>query len=439
MANVLIVEDSEDLLFSLTKTVEKEGYSVLSASTAGRALQVLQKELIDLVFLDIGLPDMDGITLIGEIKSLCSDVDIVMLTGRNDAKTAVQALKAGAVDYMLKPFELIEFKKILHGNIRNRTAAKKALLERGRDPMEYIVGESKAVTMLRNDILTAGSVNAPVLITGETGTGKELVARAIHGISKGERGIFVKLDCGAIASNIIESELFGYEKGAFTDAVKQKKGLVEMADGGTLFLDEIGNLPLGLQPVLLRLIEESTFRRVGGLRDINVKVRIIAATNANMEEQIGVGNFREDLYYRLNVINIKTPPLRERGDDLLFLARYFLVYFNGEMKRGIKGFTPEGEKLLLTHNWPGNIRELKNCIERAVIYSRDEWLAPTHLSVPRTSGISSPDDSSPLLTLKEAESNYIRKVLQRVDDNKTKAAQILNISRNTLKKKLADQ
>ena len=438
MANVLIVEDSDDLLFSLSRTVTKEGYSVLSASSAADALKIMNQELIDLVFLDIGLPDMDGISLIGKLKSLSPDIDIVMLTGRNDARTAVQALKAGAVDYILKPFELIEFKKILHGSMRNRTADKKALLEKGKDPMEYIVGESKAIAMLRNDIITAGSVNAPVLVTGETGTGKELVARAIHELSKGTGGIFVKLDCGALAANVIESELFGYEKGAFTDAVKLKKGLVEMANGGTLFLDEIGNLPLNLQPVLLRLIEESTFRRVGGLRDINVKVRIIAATNVHMEEEIASGQFREDLYYRLNVINIKMPPLRERGDDLLFLARYFLVHFNGEMKRGIKGFTPESEKLLLLHNWPGNIRELKNCIERAVIYCRDEWLAPFHLSVPRPSSSSS-QELLPLLTLKDMELKYICNVLQRVDNNKSKAARILNISRNTLKKKLADQ
>ncbi|MDH3347667.1 MAG: sigma-54 dependent transcriptional regulator [Desulfobulbaceae bacterium] len=438
MANVLIVEDSDDLLFSLTRTVTKEGYSVLSASSAINALKIINKELIDLVFLDIGLPDRDGLSLIGELKSQCPDIDIVMLTGRNDARSAVQALKAGAVDYILKPFELIEFKKILHGCMRNRTADKKALLEKGKDPMEYIVGESKAIAMLRNDILTAGSVNAPVLVTGETGTGKELVAKAIHQLSKGAGGIFVKLDCGALAANVIESELFGYEKGAFTDAVKQKKGLVEMANGGTLFLDEIGNLPLSLQPVLLRLIEESTFRRVGGLRDINVKLRIIAATNVHLEEEVASGQFREDLYYRLNVINIKIPPLCERGDDLLFLARYFLVYFNGEMKRGIKGFTPESEKLLLLHNWPGNIRELKNCIERAVIYCRDEWLAPVHLSVPRPS-TSSSQELLPLLTLKDMELKYISNVLQRVGNNKSKAARILNISRNTLKKKLADQ
>ena len=417
MANVLIVEDSDDLLFSLSKTVTKEGYSVLSATTAREALEILNHEIIDLVFLDIGLPDMDGITLIGEVKSLCGDVDIVMLTWRNDARSAVQALKSGAVDYILKTFELIEFKKILHGTMRNRTAAKKALLEKGQDPMEYIIGESKGITLLRNDIMTAASVKAPVLVTGETGTGKELVARAIHGSYKGGGTIFVKLDCGTISANVIESELFGHEKGAFTDAQQRKKGLVEMADDGVLFLDEIGNLPASLQPVLLRLIEESTFRRVGGLRDIKVSVRIIAATNNHMETEIAEGRFRADLYYRLNVINITIPPLRERGDDLLFLARYFLGRFNGEMKRGIKGFTPESEALLLSHHWPGNIRELKNCIERAVIYCRDEWLAPTQLSVPRPS-VPFSSQASPLLSLKDMEKQYIRKVLLQVDNNK---------------------
>jgi len=437
MAHVLIVEDSDDLLFSLSNTVRKEGYSVYSAPTGAEALAILNNSIVDLVFLDIGLPDIDGIELISRIREIGADIEIVMLTGKNDAKTAVHALKAGAVDYILKPFDLIEFKQILHRIMRGRLALKKELVEPKEASITSIIGVSTAAQRLRKEIETAAAVKAPVLISGETGTGKELVARALHSLIKeSKRRIFVKVDCGALAANVIESELFGHEKGAFTDANREKKGLAEMANGGTLFLDEIGNLPLSLQPVLLRMIEEKTFRRVGGLRDIKIDVRVIAATNINIEKEIAEGRFREDLYYRLNVIEIAIPPLRERDDDVLLIAEFFLRMFSRDMKKNIKGFTPEAEKNLLDNRWPGNIRELKNCIERGVIYCTSEWLAPQHMSLEDHVMRRTPDNST-FVTLKEMEKEYIRKVLESTGNNKSEAARILDISRTTLRDKLS--
>jgi two-component system response regulator HydG len=276
-------------------------------------------------------------------------------------------------------------------------------------------------------------VDSPVLITGETGTGKELAARAIHDGRPGDNGVFVKVDCGTLSPSLMESELFGYDKGAFTDARSEKRGLVELAHGGTLFLDEIGNLPIDLQPKLLRLIEESTFRKVGGLKDIAVKIRIIAATNADIEEQISLGRFREDLFYRLNVLPIPLPPLRHRGEDVLLLADYLLHEIRREMKKDIGGFTPDGRQRILSHHWPGNIRELRNAIEREVIFSRDAAITMACIG----EGDKAPLlKKEPLTTLKEMERQYIRKVLAAVDQNKSKAARILGISRTTLREYL---
>ncbi|MBU0729599.1 MAG: sigma-54 dependent transcriptional regulator [Proteobacteria bacterium] len=434
MGKILIVEDSEDLCFTLENIVRKEGFSVFAGNSGTRALEILSNQIIDLVFLDIGLPDIDGITLISSIHEISPDTDIVMLTGMNDANSALQSLKAGAIDYMLKPFELIEFKHNLHRIMQGRKAIKLTNLECRESGIENILGVSKPIKKLKQEIKTAARVGAPVLISGETGTGKELVARAIHSLSGDRRGVFVKVDCGTLSANVIESELFGHEKGAFTDAGKDKRGLVETADGGTLFLDEIGNLPLALQPVLLRLIEESTFRRVGGVKDIHVAVRVIAATNINIEKEVKQGKFREDLFYRLNVIPVKLPPLRVRDKDILLLADYFIRKFAGEMKKKIKGMAPEAEKALLSQSWPGNVRELKNLIEREVIFCNKDWLILDHLIAKDDTYIDL--DPEELLTLEQMERKYIMQVLAAASNNKTQAAKILNISRTTLRDKL---
>lgn len=437
MGKVLIVDDSEDLRFPLSSLVKKEGYSVFTSPTGSEALNVVNSEVIDLVFLDIGLPDMNGLNLIPELKNISADIDIVILTGANDAQTAVTALKAGAIDYIVKPFDIVEFKNILDRIMKNRVTVRQSFLEAREKGIESIIGESEHIQKLKEEIAIAAGVRAPVLISGETGTGKELVARAIFGMAKRKNGIFVKIDCSTLSPTIIESELFGYEKGAFTDAKADKKGLVEIADGGTLFLDEIGTLSLELQPKLLRLIEEATFRRVGGLKDIHVDVRIIAATNLNLEQEVKKGNFREDLYYRLKVMSLTIPPLRDRGTDILFLVRHFLKQFSYELRKQIRGFTGEAEAALLSYPWPGNIRELKNCVERAVIYCRGELITAPDLNIP-SGAHQERKGFEEFVPLEEMERRYIQKVLDSVGDNKTLAAKKLGISRTTLREKLKD-
>jgi DNA-binding NtrC family response regulator len=434
MGAILIVDDMEDLRFSLAGLVKKEGYTVSTAGNGVDALDAVASSVIDLIFLDIGLPDTDGVTLIGRLKEIAPDVDIVMLTGINEAKTAVESLRAGAVDYIVKPFDIIEFRSILRRIMQSRLMGRKALLETSEVGLDHIIGTCEAMRRVKESILMASEVGAPVLVTGETGTGKELVARAIHDGRSRQSGVFVKVDCGTLSANLIESELFGHDKGAFTDAFQDKKGLVEMANGGTLFLDEIGNLPISLQPKLLRLIEESTFRKVGGIKDIQVQVRIIAATNASIEEEIDRGHFREDLYYRLNVIPIALPPLRDRSEDILLLANYFLYSLKKELKKEINGFTPAACKEMLRHDWPGNIRELRNLIEREVIFCRTGWISLAGFS-PQTAQPSSMRGQE-ILTLREMERQYIEKILNLTNNNKSKAARILGISRTTLREKL---
>lgn len=436
MSSVLIVDDNEDLRFSLSSVVRKNGFSVETAASGNEALEIAHSSVIDLAFLDIGLPDLHGISLISNLRQITPDMGIVMLTGLNDAKTAVEALKAGAFDYIVKPFDMIEFTTALHRFMQSRLMEKKALIEHQQDGEGPLIGQSEAMLRVRQSIKTAAGVESPVLVTGETGTGKEMVARAIHHEGQGgQRGIFVKVDCGTLSANLVESELFGYEKGAFTDARSDKKGLVEVASGGTLFLDEIGNLPIELQPKLLRLIEESTFRKVGGLKDIKVQLRIIAATNSDLLAAINAGTFREDLYYRLNVLPIALPPLRERGEDIMLLANFFLHRLNREMKRDIKGFTNPAAAILRSYPWPGNIRELRNIIEREVIFNNSGWLSLANL-VHRQNNRDGDLDQH-LLSLQEMEERHIKKVLRRTGNNKSQAARILGISRTTLRQKLA--
>ncbi|HDZ87932.1 MAG TPA: sigma-54-dependent Fis family transcriptional regulator, partial [Nitrospirae bacterium] len=353
MGKILIVEDSEELRFVLTNIVKKEKYDVLEASNGAEALEMLKSQVVGLIFLDIGLPDINGISLIGMIKDIAPDADIVMLTGINDAMTAVNSLKAGAIDYILKPFDNIELRTIINRTMKTRLSLKRSMHELQDIGIRDIIGESREIERLKREIKMAAGVKSPVLIMGETGTGKELVARAVNNLPGNRRGIFVKVDCGTLSANLIESELFGHRRGAFTGAGQDKTGLAEIADGGTLFLDEIGNLPKGLQPKLLRIIEEETIRRVGGLKDIHVDVRIIAATNLDLENEVRSGNFREDLYYRIKVISLDVPPLRKRGNDIFLLADYYLKLFSRELKKQISGFTPEAEKAFLNHDWPG--------------------------------------------------------------------------------------
>jgi len=432
---VLVVEDNEDLAMVLGDMVRRTGAEVLLANNAAAALELMRSNIVDLVFLDIILPDGNGIDLIPEFRRIRPECEMVMLTGMNEAKVVVRALKAGAADYLVKPFENIEFIAVLNKML---TAARAGRMrsyctdEGGAD----LIGESPLMARVRDEVATAAGVRAAVLVSGATGTGKEVVARSIHALGEAA-GPFVKVDCGTLAAGVIESELFGYEKGAFTDARSDKSGLIEMADGGTLFLDEIGNLPLGLQPVLLRLLEESTFRRVGGVRDIRVKLRLIAATNNDLAAEVEAGRFRADLYYRLNVLRIDLPPLAERGDDVLLLADYFRRRYSREMRIESRGFAPAAEARLAAHQWPGNIRELRNCVERAVIYGRGQWLGPEHLGLPDEDPLRASESGVDMRSLAEVEMAHIHRVMAAVDNNKSRAARILGVSRSTLQNKLS--
>ncbi|MBU0673422.1 MAG: sigma-54 dependent transcriptional regulator [Proteobacteria bacterium] len=435
MAKVLIIEDSDDMRLVLAGVVKKEGYGAITAATGAEGIQILSGQVIDLVFLDIGLPDVNGIELISTIHSIAPDVEVVMLTAMNDARTALNSLKSGAVDYILKPFDLDEFRHILNRLISSRMSARQISLASREHHGANLIGNSPGMVKLKEDIHTAASVRSSVLITGETGTGKELVARAIHQSVSEKSSIFVKVDCGTLSPTIIESELFGHEKGAFTDARGSKKGLVEMADGGILFLDEIGNLPLTLQPKLLRLIEESTFRRVGGVKDIQVNVRVVAATNADVAAEVRDGRFRDDLYYRLNVIHLKIPPLRNRGRDVLLLADHYLHLFAKEIKKEIKGFTPEAEEAFQEYDWPGNVRELKNFIERGVIYCHGDRISSVGLQMPLKQNPMAPETA--MISMAEMEKRHISQVLAASGQNKSLTARILKISRTTLREKMA--
>ncbi len=434
MGKVLIVEDDDDLRFSLERLVVKAGYDCVAAATGKAGLDAASGQVVDCAFLDIGLPDVSGIELITRIKARSPDTDIVVVTGANDAKTAVRALREGALEYILKPFDLVEIRNLLRTIMSARQAVTASIVS-GRDEDDGLVGCCRQMTKLKTDIRATADARPPVLIEGETGSGKEVVARALYNSRKEKRGLFVKVDCGTLASNIIASELFGHEQGAFTDAKTAKRGLVELADGGMLFLDEIGNLSLDLQPMLLRLIEESCFRRVGGLKDIHVDLRIVAATNLNLIQEVKNGRFREDLYYRLKVISLILPELRDRGDDILLLARSFLARFCREARKTIRGFTPDAEQVLLAHGWPGNVRELRNCIERAVIYAQGGLITAADLQL-GTSRTLRQGEIDALVSLAEAERRHIERVLAATGGNKARAARILGISRSTLREKL---
>jgi len=440
---VLIVEDEETLRSSLMMALRAEGYNVLCAGSGEEALQTVEKELVDLVILDIRLPGMNGLETMGKIKDLDPMILAIVMTGYADVETAVRAMKMGAYDYINKPFELDEMKLIISKGLETQKLKMELnRLRRGR--MEGwaeagIVarsGRMKEVLELVDKV--SQTPKTSVLIQGETGTGKELIAHAIHHRSSRAGKPLMDLNCSAIPENLMEAHIFGHEKGAFTDAKTQHKGLFELADGGTVFLDEIGDLSLSLQPKLLRFLETQTFKRVGGTRDLQVDVRIIAATNKDLMQSTREKTFREDLYYRLKVMEIHIPPLRQRRDDIIPLAYSFLSHFNEEFKKTIEGISPKAETLLEAYDWPGNVRELKNSLERAVLLANGEEILPQHLpwEVRGKEGEESPTQYSLNYSLEEMERMHILNVLQDTGGNKSLAARRLGISRSTLREKL---
>ncbi len=381
--SILIVDDEPHLPYQLARFLRKRGFEVFTAPDGEVGLQELQRIPIDLVLLDLRLPRLSGLEVLRKIRALGEETPVIILTAYGDVRTAVEAMKLGASDYLLKGFDLDELLIVVQRALETSAMSRELRqLRRERSDnyhFEYIVGHSERMREIFERVARVAGSEASVLIMGESGTGKEVVAHAIHEQSERASGPFHPLNCAAIAHNLLESELFGYEQYAFTDAKKQKRGLLELAEGGTLFLDEIGEMPLDMQAKLLRVLETRSFFRLGGNKEVKINVRLLTATNRNLEQAMSNGLFRSDLYFRLAVMKIELPPLRERPADILLFASRFIEDFNKSLGRSVRRIAPETQHVLSAYSWPGNIRELKNVIERAMILSSGDELLPIHL------------------------------------------------------------
>lgn len=411
-----------------------------TALSAKEGIKKFKAILPDVVVLDLRLPDSDGIKVMESIKAIEKDTIIILITAYGDTKTAVEAVKKGAYDFITKPFDLDELKISIKKALKERALLEENSLLKSLQEKSIFITKNKELLNLFSQIENISSTDCPVLIEGETGTGKEVMAKIIHENSERKTKPFIPINCSAIPANLFESELFGYEKNAFTGASERKKGLIELANGGTLFLDEIGELPMELQAKLLRFLEEKALRRIGGLNYIPVDVRIISATNRNLKEEIDKGNFRRDLYYRLCVVNFKIPPLRERKEDILPISEHFLQIFNVQFNKNIKSFTERAKEILLNYHWPGNVRELRNIIERAVILTKGEHITEKELplEVRYNFEIKVLNDSGELniMPLEELEKYHIKLALEKTGGNVSKAAKLLGISRFALQRRI---
>ena len=436
---LLIVEDEDLLCLSLQNGLQKSGYEVRRAACAEEAFQLMGEQVFDLMLLDIQLPGMNGLEILDRVKAEQPQLPVIMMTAYGEVGVAVQAMKLGAYDYISKPFLLDEIRLVIQKALENQSLREEVdyLRRQAREQQAAppLLGEGKRLRAVRKLINTVSATpRTAVLIQGESGVGKEVVARLIHHQSRRSDKPFIKIDCSTIPETLMDTELFGHRRGSFTDAKEDRKGLFEQANGGTVFLDEIGEMKLNLQPKLLQVLETQTVRRVGDSRDIKIDVRIIAATNRDLRRMVQERAFRQDLYYRLKVMLINMPPLRERREDILPLAQYFLGQFNREFKKNVRELGPRARRLLLDYPWPGNVRELKNAMERAVLLA-DSLITPQHLPLELNDG--SPELSGQYdLSLENLEKQHIKKVLAQVKGNRTKAAQLLKISRSTLWQKL---
>jgi len=451
-AHLLIVDDEINLCRILGKILRDEGYEVSTVQSAAEALKTIAGETIDAVLSDIRMPEMDGIELLERIKQQDSDIAVIMMTAYPSIDDVVRAMKAGAYDYIQKPFDNNE--EILL--TLQRALERRNLLERNRYLTEQLesrfglgnlIGKSPAMQQVIDVIRKVAPTQSTVLIQGESGTGKEMVARAIHQVSPRRNHNFVAINCGALPRDLLESELYGYEKGAFTDAKTAKKGLVEVAAGGTLFLDEIGDLPLELQTKILRTIESKEFRRLGSTQSKQVDIRILAASNKDLEKQIRAERFREDLYYRLNTLQIRLAPLRERKEDIPLLVEHFVAELNTTLKRRTSGVSSRAMRGLMRYDWPGNVRELQKCIERAMILGDGPILEFESFGLPEqlvsgapTESRSDQWDQSTALAYRKAkeifERQYFENLLQLNDQNVTRAAHASGMSRRHLQEKI---
>jgi DNA-binding NtrC family response regulator len=435
---ILVVDDEFIVRESMGNWLKEEGYLVETSDSASEALKKIKLKNCDLAVVDIKMPGMDGIELLQESKKIDPDLPIVVMTAYASVDTAVQAMKEGAFDYIVKPFSPENVSQVVKKALKFKMLEKENLLLRKelekKHGFDEIIGKSKKMEEVFQLIRTVAESEAVVMIRGESGTGKELVARAIHANSKRKYGPLVALSCGALPESLLESELFGYEKGAFTGAQYSRKGRLEMADGGTLFLDEIGDISPKTQVDLLRVLQEKVVYHLGSTKPIKIDVRIVSATNRNLEEAISKGTFREDLYYRLNVVTINLPPLRERKEDIPLLANHFFHKFLIVNAKKIDGISGEAMEILINYRWPGNIRELENVIERSVVVSKTNEIIPPDLPETLRQGIIETGTSP--RTLYESEKKHIIKILDENEGNISKTAKDLGIDRVTLYNKI---
>ncbi|RJP93891.1 MAG: sigma-54-dependent Fis family transcriptional regulator [Desulfobacteraceae bacterium] len=441
---ILIVDDDVSHRQMLVAVLSEEGYRVTGASDGEQAVSEVEKKFYDLILMDIRMSRMGGIEALKRIKDISPGIPIIIMTAYASVNTAIDALKSGAYDYLTKPLDIDELKIHVNKALRHIQLEQenRFLKERIGSQFDFsnIIGQSEQMQKMFETLSMVAPTEATVLILGESGTGKELVANAIHQNSPRKTNPFIKINCAALPETLLESELFGHERGAFTGAVARQKGRFRQAHTGSIFLDEIGEMTPATQVKILRVLQEKEFEPLGGSQTVQVDVRIIAATNRVLEQEIEKGKFREDLYYRLNVVSIEIPPLRERRDDILLLADHFLKKYAEKNKKMIKGFTPRTLDLFLRHDWPGNVRELENAVERSVILSRNEMISPEYLpatlkaldseSFPGEAGIT---DSK---SIKDVEQQLILRTLHETGGNRTRTSEILGISRRTLQLKL---
>ncbi|TPE45441.1 sigma-54-dependent transcriptional regulator [Pontibacter mangrovi] len=450
MPKILLIDDDPAFCLMLRSFLQRQQYEVATAYTAGDGLRHLKASDFDLILTDFRLPDKDGLELLSQIRVLTQDVPVILMTTYADIRTAVKAIKMGAFEYITKPINPDETLLVIQNALSRKHEPEPAATTTAQaGSLQFVRGQSQQAEQIEEFISLVAPTNLSVIIEGESGTGKEYVARMIHQQSKRQDKPFVAIDCGALSKELAGSELFGYVKGAFTGAMKDKEGQFEAANGGTLFLDEIGNLPYEVQVKLLRALQERKVRKIGSTADQDVDVRVLAATNEDLVQAVSNGQFREDLYHRLNEFKINIPALRERDGDVLLFANHFLQQANHELEKQVQGFDADAESTLLKYNWPGNLRELKNVVKRAVLLSKSEFVTlrelPSEIThympappQPATASFSAdnPMDTDLKSINERTEREMILTMLERVKYNKSKAARLLNIDRKTLYNKL---
>jgi len=435
---VLVIDDEQLIRRSITKRLSVAGYQVLEAEDGKTAIERAGLG-VDLAILDYRLPDMDGLSVLKQIRQIDADVLVILLTAYASVETAVEAMKLGAYHFMNKPFDLEALAAMVEQALETTRLRREVRQLRANQAepysLERMVGDSPELREFKGLVRrVAASPASTVLLTGESGTGKDLTAKIIHYSSARATRPFVNITCSALPETLLESELFGHERGAFTDARQQKKGLLEQADGGTVFLDEIGEMTAPLQAKLLRFLEEKTFRRVGGASDIRVDVRVIAATNRTLEDEVRQGRFREDLFYRLNVLPLKLPPLRSHIEDVPALVSFYVDIFNREFKKNVRGASPATLKLLAAYGWPGNVRELRNAVERAMLMATGDTLEPGDFPIASGSHGGGPSVELPAsgLNLDDIERSFVMQALERTGWNQTRAAKLLGLNRDQI-------